>query len=88
MAESAALNEEFLPAIDSLFGRMIRRTTESGSAQGNFKITAKRHEIILPEDGLALLLKPLSSPADQCNPIFQMADATGALPAFLTPSSS
>jgi hypothetical protein len=32
MTEPAALNEEFLPAIDSLFGRMIRRVTANSGA--------------------------------------------------------
>src|SRR5579864_8503293 len=32
MTEPAALNEEFLPAIHGLFGRMIRRVTENSGA--------------------------------------------------------
>jgi len=55
MAKAAALNEEFLPALDSLLGRMIRRVAESSGACSSYKIPARRHAIILPEDGLSLL---------------------------------
>jgi hypothetical protein len=41
MTESAALNEELLPAIDSLFGWMIRRVAENSSAGGSYKEPAK-----------------------------------------------
>jgi hypothetical protein len=87
MAKAAALNEEFLPALDSLLGRMIRRVAESSGACSSYEIPARRHAIILPEDGLSLLSGQRRLP-NQWSAIFQMDDTTGVLPSFLTPWSS